>query len=411
MKNFFRSEKFSCLLISIFFTAVLTPGQSNSIQVNDTINSSQIKDTLSSSQVKDSNSTIQVKDTLRSLPGPNSTEGIILGERLFYGLVYPDSRSINCAGCHNTRVSDTLNWNPDAVEISVKYQGKSASELGRVLLKPAGKKMSQVHKGFQLTAEEIEMLKGFMDKLAVLGLKHQKPVVTYLLLLIIASLLFVVSSVDLIIKRIFKYQTVNLVLISLTGTFIVYILAVNAIAFGRSVGFSPDQPVKFSHAVHAGQNKTDCLYCHYSARTSKTAGIPSGNICLNCHFLVRTGTRSGVTEITKVLEAHDKKYPVEWVRIYKLPDFVFFSHAQHVNAGEIACETCHGPVKEMDRLIQVPNLAMGWCIKCHDSRKVNIENVYYQTYYPSLYNSVKTGKADSVMVTGIGGRDCGKCHY
>jgi hypothetical protein len=188
-------------------------------------------------------------------------------------------------------------------------------------------------------------------------------------------------------------------------------LVVNAIAIGRSKDFEPAQPIKFSHAVHAGQNKTDCNYCHYSARTGKSAGIPSGSICLNCHFLVRNGTRSGATEIAKVISALDEKRPVQWVRIYKLPDFVFFSHEQHVSAGQLSCEACHGPVKEMNRLYQYTDLSMGWCIKCHETRKVNVKNEYYKTYYPNLYDSVSTGKADSVNVVSIGGKDCGKCHY
>ena len=127
--------------------------------------------------------------------------------------------------------------------------------------------------------------------------------------------------------------------------------------------------------------------------------------------LVRSGTRSGVTEINKVVAAYENRTAVEWIRIYKLPDFVFFSHAQHVSAGGISCETCHGNVKEMDRLTQVPNLSMGWCIDCHDTRKVNLSNGYYRKYYSGFYDSLKSGKIDSVTVAGIGGRDCGKCHY
>ena len=213
-------------------------------------------------------------------------------------------------------------------------------------------------------------------------MKQHKPVITNLLLLIIASVLFLISITDLIIKKIYKNRRLNLLILTVTGVFITWILAVNAIAFGRSKGYSPDQPIKFSHAVHAGQNKTDCNYCHYTAKTGKTAGIPPGSVCNNCHFLVRNGTRSGTAEIAKIIEALDEKRAVEWVRIYKLPDFVFFSHAQHVSAGEIDCESCHGDVKSMDRLSQVPDLSMGWCIDCHETRKVNLANEYYKKYYP-----------------------------
>lgn len=304
-----------------------------------------------------------------------------------------------------------MNWNPDALEISTKYLDKSAHDLSRVLLKPLGIKMKLVHKEFQLTPEDIVQIKAYMNKFVSIGLKQKKPVITNLLLLIITSVLFLISFIDVIIKKIYKNQRINLVILAFTGIFITWILAVNAIAFGRAKGYSPDQPIKFSHAVHAGQNKTDCNYCHYTAKISKTAGIPPGSVCMNCHLLVRNGTRSGATEIAKIIKAFEEKKPVKWIRIYKLPDFVFFSHEQHVTAGEIDCEACHGNVKEMNRLFQVPDLSMGWCINCHKTRKVNLSNEYYKTYYSNFYDSVKAGKIDSIMVTGIGGRDCGKCHY
>ena len=119
------------------------------------------------------------------------------------------ARSVNCAGCHNTRVSDTLNWNPDALEISKKYLHKSARDLSKILLKPVGQKMSQVHKGFQLTPEDIVLIKAYMDKFADIGLEQNKPVITNLLLFIIASVLFLFSIIDLIISKILKRRWIN----------------------------------------------------------------------------------------------------------------------------------------------------------------------------------------------------------
>jgi len=408
--------KIKYILSLIFLLFITVPGQSNVLQVSDTVKL-QLSDSVKG-QAKDTVK-LQPKDTIKlQLPDSViykqmtfSAEELIRGERLFYGLVYLGNKSIDCTSCHNTIVSDTLNWNPDALEISRKYLNKSALDLSKVLLKPFGQKMKLVHKGFQLTPEDITLIKAYMNKFVDIGLKQSKLVITNLLLLIIASLFFLLSIIDLIIKKIFKNQRINWVIITFTGIFITWILAVNAIAFGRSTGFSPAQPIKFSHAVHAGQNKTDCNYCHYTAKISKTAGIPPGSVCLNCHFLVRNGTRSGATEIAKVLKAIDDKKAIEWVRIYKLPDFVFFSHEQHVSAGGINCEACHGDVKKMDRIYQVPDLSMGWCINCHKTRKVNLLNEYYKTYYSGFYDSLKAGKIDSVLVTDVGGRDCGKCHY
>ena len=431
--------KFKYLLPLILLLLIITPCQANVFQVSDTTKSHkpdsvksltidttklQGKDTLKI-QPKDSLKTgkdsaaVKVTDTAKAQV-PDSVvykrttftaEELIRGERLFYGLVYLGDKAVSCSACHNTTVSDTLNWNPDALEISLKYHDKSAKDLSKVLLKPLGKKMKLVHKDFQLTPEDIVLIKAYMNKFETIGLKKNKPEITNLLLIIIAFILFFIAFIDLIIKKIFKDRRINWAIITITGVFITWILVVNAIAFGRSKGFAPAQPIKFSHAVHAGQNKTDCNYCHYTAKISKTAGIPSGSVCLNCHLLVRNGTRSGATEIAKIIDHLDQKKAVEWVRIYKLPDFVFFSHEQHVSAGGINCEACHGDVKKMDRLYQFADLSMGWCIDCHKTRKVNIANEYYHTYYPQLYDSLKAGKIDSVRVVAIGGRDCGKCHY
>lgn len=412
--------KIKCLLPLILLFFIVFLALSNSLQAQNTTKAQvtdtskvQHKDTTKAQLADTSNDTLkhQLPDSLIYKKIIFTTEEFIRGERLFYGLVYLGDQSVNCAACHNTTVSDTLNWNPDALEISIKYLNKSAYDLSKVLLRPIGKTMKLVHKEFKLTAEDIVLIKAYMNKFETIGLKQNKPVITNLLLLIIAFILFLVATTDLIIKKIFKNRRITWAVITVTGVFITWILAVNAIAFGRSKGYAPAQPIKFSHAVHAGQNKTDCNYCHYTAKISKTAGIPPGSICLNCHFLVRNGTRSGTAEIAKVLGAIDQNKPVQWVRIYRLPDFVFFSHEQHVSAGGINCEACHGNVKEMNRLYQVPDLSMGWCIDCHKARKVNLSNEYYKTYYPDFVSSFKAGKIDSVMIASIGGKDCGKCHY
>jgi len=184
-----------------------------------------------------------------------------------------------------------------------------------------------------------------------------------------------------------------------------------ALAIGRSKNYEPDQPIKFSHAVHAGQNQIDCLYCHSSAEYGKSAGIPSVNVCLNCHMIVREGNRSGRFEINKIFAALEKKQPVEWIRVYNLPDHAFFSHAQHVGAGKLDCMTCHGDVKQMDRVIQVPDLSMGWCVNCHRDTKVQFHDNQFYTSYNDMREQIQRGEIDSVTVAMVGGTDCMKCHY
>lgn len=384
MHKYFLIKRNSFLLLIILLSGFIFPVYSNFTQPEDTL-----------------------LNTRRTL----TAEDLIRGERLFFGLVYFDNKSINCAGCHNTRESDTLNWNPDALEVSLKYKQKTAADLSRTLLKPVGAKLVQVHKEFQLTSEDIVLIKAYMDELVGIGLKESKPVITNLLLFIIASILFLFSAVDLIFCRIFKKRLANLAILSVTSIFITYTLVVTGIEIGRSKDYTPDQPVKFSHKVHAGQNGTDCIYCHSSAPSSKSAGIPPVNVCMNCHLLVRNGSRSGTYEIGKVLAAFDSIKPIKWIKVYNLPDHVFFSHAQHVSAGGINCRSCHGNVSDMDVIKQIPDLSMGWCINCHRNTKVNFEANLFYAEYKDLVEKMKRGEIDSVTVDMVGGIECMKCHY
>jgi Cytochrome c7 and related cytochrome c len=416
MCKYSRIIKFKYLLPVIFLSFIIFPGYSNIHQVTDTVKlhaADSVKD-----KVKD-RVKLRAKDTVK-LQVPDSVvykqrtfdaEDLIRGERLFYGLVYLNAESINCAGCHNTRVSDTLNWNPDALEISKKYLHKSARDLSKVLLSPTGIKMAQVHKGIQLTPEDIVLVKAYMDKFVIIGLKQNKPVITNLFLFIIASIIFLFSIIDLIITKILRKRWIHYFILLITSIFITNTLVVDAIALGRSKDYAPIQPVKFSHAVHAGQNGTDCIYCHSSAPFSKSAGIPPENVCMNCHLIIRNGTRSGAFEIAKIISAYENMKPIEWIKVHNLPDHVFFSHAQHVSAGEVSCQECHGNVKGMNVIKQVADLSMGWCINCHRTKKLDFHNNLFYSQYRDLAEKLKKGEIDSVTVSMVGGRECMKCHY
>jgi hypothetical protein len=188
-------------------------------------------------------------------------------------------------------------------------------------------------------------------------------------------------------------------------------IATAAIDLGRSKNYAPDQPIKFSHKVHAGANKIDCKYCHTTVEYSKSAGIPAMQLCMNCHVLVREGTRSGKFEIAKVVEANETKKPVEWIRLHNLPDHVFFSHAQHVGIAKVDCKQCHGQVQEMDIMKQNSDLSMGWCINCHRQTKVNFKDNHYYDNYMKLHDQLKSGKIDTIRAVNIGANDCMRCHY
>lgn len=136
----------------------------------------------------------------------------------------------------------------------------------------------------------------------------------------------------------------------------------------------PKQPIPFSHKHHAGQFKIECLYCHSGTDKSQAAGVPSVELCMGCHS--QFPTEYDEIEGIRILKQHwEEKKPIEWVQIHRLPEHVQFRHNRHIQAG-VACQTCHGPVEEIDKLHLVPDtkmgylvpvakLEMGWCISCH----------------------------------------------
>lgn len=260
----------------------------------------------------------------------------------------------------------------------------------------------------------------------------------------------------------------------------------NAIELGRQQGYAPEQPIKFSHATHAGLQQIDCQYCHDGARRSKHSVIPAANTCMNCHKAVKNGSQYGTAEISKIYasigynpnndtyvddydnmkeediakmykdwiknqfvekEAENPRYagnerrlmdaaieasedqwegiktsltndtkkkvqgPIEWVRIHNLPDHVYFNHAQHVTVGKVECQTCHGPIEEMELVAQHSPLSMGWCVNCHRQTEVQFAGNEYYESYEMYHQQIKDGERDNVTVEEIGGLECQKCHY
>lgn len=146
------------------------------------------------------------------------------------------------------------------------------------------------------------------------------------------------------------------------GVFVVVSLILLHLAFGPRwyQGYAPKQPIPFSHAQHAGQYQIPCLYCHPTAEYAAFSAVPGLDTCMNCHSMVGTD----LPNIQKLREAYENDDPIEWVKVHVLPDFVHFNHQAHVSAG-VACETCHGPVQEMEVVYQWAPLSMGWCMDCH----------------------------------------------
>ena len=249
----------------------------------------------------------------------------------------------------------------------------------------------------------------------------------------------------------------------------VYFTAVKAMNLGRQQNYEPDQPIQYSHKVHAGDNQIDCNFCHDGARRAKHAMIPGTNTCMKCHTAIKNGSLYGTAEITKIfasigydpvgnryIENYDQmsqeevkaiftawiakqnadfddaavqnqwndivasltneqkknvQGPIEWIRIHNLPDHVYFNHEQHVQVGKIECQTCHGPIQEMEVVRQYAPLSMGWCVNCHRETKVNFMDNPYYLNYAKYHKEFAEGLRDSVTVEEIGGLDCQKCHY
>ncbi len=186
---------------------------------------------------------------------------------------------------------------------------------------------------------------------------------------------------------------------------------------GNQQGYEPVQPIAFSHRQHAGDLQITCVYCHSGAERSRYAGFPAASLCMNCHRLVTASPDALLQELQQARQAKrppqpvispelaklydalaldnkmqldpaKKPQPIAWVRVHNLPDFACFDHRPHVHAG-VECQQCHGPVQDMERVRQVEDLSMGWCVNCH--RQTGVEGVSGKKVKPST--------------------DCAACHY
>ncbi|MBN2412519.1 cytochrome c3 family protein [candidate division KSB1 bacterium] len=135
-------------------------------------------------------------------------------------------------------------------------------------------------------------------------------------------------------------------------------------------GYRPVQPVPYSHKLHAGDLELDCRYCHWAVEISESANVPSTQICMNCHSLILTESE----KLMPLRESIGNNVPVQWIRVHMLPDYVYFDHGAHLNAG-VGCVTCHGNVAEMEIVSQISPLSMSWCLECHRNPAPNLRPV------------------------------------
>lgn len=347
----------------------------------------------------------------KAVPETVNHEELQRGERFFKGLLPVGRKYKACESCHNIQHSDTLNWNPSAMDIAAKYATHDFADFKNAVMQPNGKLMEASHKDFEISDEDLKTVKMYLDNLAKTGPSHVGPTINQLMLFIFLGLLLTLALLDLIFFHKIKFRLIPVLVLAFALLIQAKMVSDAAINLGRSQNYAPDQPIKFSHKVHAGDAKIDCKYCHSTAEYSKSAGIPATDLCMNCHILIREGSHSGKFEISKIVDATENNKPVTWVRLHNLPDHVFFSHAQHVTVAKIDCQKCHGPVQEMDITRQQSDLSMGWCINCHRDTKVHFNDNAYYDNYTKLHEELKSGKIDTVRAVNIGANDCMRCHY
>ena len=247
-----------------------------------------------------------------------------------------------------------------------------------------------------------------------------------------------------------KYSYIGKGVLVVLGIFAAYGIWNWLMWVGVYKGYKPEQPIYFSHKIHAGENKIDCQLCHSSAKYGKVSEVPSMNVCMNCHKMISEYKGKYIEpgkdkafydgEIQKIYSAvgwdpasqqyTGKTQPVEWTRIHNMPDFVYFNHAQHVVAGEnaiitsfnkknpeakidVVCKACHGQIDTMNVVQMANDFTMGWCIECHRTTEVDMTNGYNKEYFKTLHDKLKKqyGSGTKVTVAAIGGLECGKCHY
>ncbi|MHC5114637.1 MAG: cytochrome c3 family protein, partial [Planctomycetota bacterium] len=139
--------------------------------------------------------------------------------------------------------------------------------------------------------------------------------------------------------------------------YVVLVIAYGFSPLTTDVGYMPEQPVPFSHALHAGELGLDCRYCHNTVERAAKAAIPPTQTCMNCHTQIHKDS----DQVAPLLQSYQTGLPVPWKRVHDLPDYAFFDHSAHVNRG-VSCVSCHGRIDTMEVVYQKEALSMGWCL-------------------------------------------------
>jgi hypothetical protein len=173
------------------------------------------------------------------------------------------------------------------------------------------------------------------------------------------------------------------------------------------MGYQPEQPVPYSHALHVGQLGMDCRYCHNTVEESPFASVPPTQTCMNCHASIRPASE----KLAPVRDSFRTGMPVEWVRVHDLPDFVYFNHSAHVRRG-VGCVECHGRVDRMEKVYWAKPLSMAWCLECHRHPEAalrppeEVTNMEWKAPEDPLVYGAKLRAANHINPP----TDCSTCH-
>ena len=172
------------------------------------------------------------------------------------------------------------------------------------------------------------------------------------------------------------------------------------------VGYAPKQPIPYSHKLHVSELGLDCRYCHTQVENSSVANIPNTQTCMNCHTAIKVDS----PHIMKLKESYVNNKPIEWVKVHKLPDYVYFDHSRHVTAG-ISCYSCHGRVDQMEVVHQVKPLSMSWCLECHRAPENHLRPREFVTKLDwKAENQTEIGTQIKEAHKIRPGEDCSTCH-
>jgi len=190
------------------------------------------------------------------------------------------------------------------------------------------------------------------------------------------------------------------------GAYVTTVIYFGFSPLATDVGYRPEQPVPFSHAIHAGQLGMDCRYCHQTVERAAHAAIPSTETCMGCHTRIRTES----PKLEPVRKSWETGEPVSWIRVHDLPDYAYFNHSAHVSKG-VGCTSCHGRIDKMEVVHQSQPLSMGWCLECHRNPEPHLrpkDKITQMDWTPNDNPHGNVGSTD--LATVAPPEDCSACH-